>query len=392
MENKTPTYPMRLAEFITSHPDAILDAWDEFAKSNDPASLSMDGVALRDHAGQMLAAIARDLATVQTRAQGVAKSQARGPASDIDSAASTHGAARLIAGFTIDQLLAEYRALRSSVLRLWSELGCQGMATDIDDITRFNEAVDQALAESVTRYTTMISHAQHLFLAILGHDLRNPLNTTVVASSYLMRASNIDPAHAAMVARIHRSGVRMGRLVDDLIDYTRTHLGSALPMTMGKANMGMICRGTVEELRLANPERAIHFEPDADLDGVWDEGRLTQVFSNLLGNALQHGSASDPISMRVASGGSEIVVRIHNMGKAIDAGAVALIFDPLVRFSNPDSPPKVAEHSLGIGLYIARIIVEAHGGSIDVTSDAVRGTTFSVHLPRIPPLHTAARL
>ena len=373
---------MRLANFISDYREAILEDWDAFARSNEPVSLAMDGLALRDHAAHMLADIGAELC--QQAGQKLTPPDDPG-----DSAASTHGAARLVSGFTIDQLLAEYRALRASVLRLWSEQGRQGMPTnlDLDDIMRFNAAVDQALSEAVARYSTMINHSQHLFLAILGHDLRNPLSTTVVASNFLMRAPNLDPAHAAVVARIHRSGLRMGRLVDDLIDYTRTHLGSALPMSLSKANMGMICRGTVEESRLANPERAIHFEPGSDLDGIWDEGRIAQVFSNLLGNALQHGSESEPIRMRVDSGGSDVVVRIHNQGKAIAAEAIPFIFDPLVRLAKPDAQQHGAENSLGIGLYIARVIVEAHGGAIDATSSAEHGTTFSVRIPRIPPPH-----
>jgi signal transduction histidine kinase len=382
---------MRLAEFIQDHADDILRAWDTFAKTNEPAALTMDGPALRNHAAQMLAVIAKDMGTPQTRAQAVDKSQARGPSADDNSAASTHGAARLVSGFTIDQLLAEYRALRSSVLRLWSDLGQPARDTDIDDITRFNEAVDQALAESVARYSAMIQHSQHMFLAILGHDLRNPLNTTVVASSYLMRAATLDPAHAQVVARIHRSGLRMGRLVDDLIDYTRTHLGSALPMSMAKANMGMICRTAVEEVRLGHPERVIHFEPGSDLDGIWDEGRIAQLVSNLLGNALQHGSTGDPVTLQVASGGSDVFIRVHNYGKAIDPAVIATIFDPLVRFPDPATLPAGGEHSLGIGLYIARAIVDAHDGDIGVTSDNEHGTTFSARLPRLLPLKPGPR-
>lgn len=375
---------MRLADFIVDHIDSILACWDAFARKNEPAALSMDDRALRNHAAQMLRAIAADMSTAQSREQGIDKSESRGE-SDEHSAASTHGAARLISGLTIDQLLAEYRALRASVLRLWFDQGHANLATDIDDMMRFNEAIDQAQAESVARYSTMVNHSQHLFLAILGHDLRNPLNTTVMASSFLMRAPGLPPTHAEVVARIHRSGLRMGRLIDDLIDYTRSHLGATLPMNLHMANMGAICRGTVEELRLANPERVIHFEPGADLDGVWDEGRIAQVFSNLLGNALQHGAPSQPIRMKVESGGSDVLVSIHNMGKAIAPEALPLIFDPLVRFGDAEPRTGTGDNSLGIGLYIARAIVEAHAGEIRVMSDERHGTTFSVRLPRIPP-------
>jgi signal transduction histidine kinase len=378
---------MRLADFITEHLELILTAWDDFARTNEPAAMSMTGHALRNHASQMLKAIALDLATAQTREQSIDKSQARSPPGYGVSAATTHGEARLASGFTIEQVLAEYRALRSSVLRLWNDHGGQrGMDTDQEDVLRFNEAIDQALAESVARYASMVKHSQHLFLAILGHDLRNPLSTTVMASSLLMRSDGVDAGHAEVAARIHSSGLRMGRLIDDLVDYTRTHLGSALPISISKANLGLIGRAAVEEMRLSNPGRKIQFIPGADLDGIWDEGRMAQVFSNLLGNALQHGSASEPVSVNVESSGEDVHVRIHNAGKHIEPDAVPAIFDPLVRFADPQRRPPGNETSLGIGLYIARAIIEAHGGTISVLSAPTAGTTFSVRIPRVPPL------
>lgn len=369
---------MRLADFIVDHLDLILTRWHALARASALPLLPEDSGTLRGHPAQMLRNISANMITA---GGSVA---ARLP-DGIASAAALHGADRLISGFTIEQVVAEYRALRTSVLRLWVEQERPAMAGDIDEIVRLNDAIDQAQAESVGRYAAMIKHSQHLFLAVLGHDLRNPLNTTVVAAGFLMRAPGIAPGHAEVAARIHRSGTRMGRLVDDLVDYTRSNLGCALPMTLTKSNMGSICRATVDELRQTNPNRTIEFDTGSDLDGVWDEGRLAQVFSNLLGNAIQHGDRHQAISIRVESGGNDIVVRIHNSGKAIAAHALATIFDPLVRFADPHNTPGGADSSLGIGLYIARAIVDAHGGDIRVVSDERSGTTFTVRLPRVPP-------
>jgi len=374
---------MRLADFIANHLDLILTRWHALARATALPVLSDDGASLRDHPAQMLRSISASMATAQDGAPVPFQAHAQG--GDELSPAARHGAARLLSGFSIEELVAEYRALRTSVLRLWAEQDRPALAVDMDDVIRLNDAIDQAQAESVGRYAAMIKHSQHLFLAILGHDLRNPLNTTVVAAGFLMRAPGIAPGHAEAAARIHRSGQRMGHLIDDLIDYTRTNLGSALPMTLTKGNMGSICRAAVDEMRQTNPNRAIQFEQGSDLDGVWDEGRLAQVFSNLLGNAIEHGDRKEPVNMQVESGGNGIVIRIHNSGKAIAPQALATIFDPLVRFADPRHAPGGAHSSLGIGLYIARAIVEAHGGDIRVVSDEHSGTTFTVRLPRVPP-------
>jgi signal transduction histidine kinase len=371
---------MRPANFIVDNLDLILTRWHHLTGN----ALAAGSGARHELPEQMLKSISATMMAARIAGPDqVARRPQDGGASQ-DSAAALYGAERLLAGSTIDQLVAEFQTLRASVLRLWLEQAARPAASDMEDMILLSDAIDQAQTEAVARFAALTRHSQQLFLAILGHDLRNPLNTTVMAASLLMRAPGIAAGHAEVAARAHRSGLRMGRLVEDLIDYTRTNLGSALPMTLSKGDMGTICRGTMDELRLANPQRAFQYDQDDDLDGVWDESRLAQVFSNLLGNALQHGARAEPISMRVESGGSNITVTIHNGGRPIEAQALASIFDPLVRFADPRMSRDGADSGLGIGLYIARAIVEAHGGEIRVASAEPGGTTFTVRLPRLP--------
>lgn len=386
---------MRLSEFISQNRSSILAEWELFARSNEPAASNMDTRALRDHAAQMLQAFALDLATSQTARQAHDKAQARAPLPSEETAATIHGEARLLSGFTIDQLIAEYRALRASVLRLWinheqatgaNDVDGTNVGTNVTDIMRFNEAVDQAVAESVSRFSRMVNHSQNLFLAILGHDLRNPLNTTVVASRVLMEAPSIDPAHGEMAAKIHRSGQRMSKLVDDLIDYTRTHLGSSLPMAVKETDLAALANATADELRMVQPGRIISVEAQGAVLGHWDEGRMAQVFSNLIGNALQHSNTETPITVRVAAREAQAHVSVHNFGEPIDPQSIGMIFDPLVRLGANPHQPGNPDTSLGIGLYIARAIVEAHGGAIAASSQADAGTTFYFTLPIDPEL------
>lgn len=382
---------MRLADFIVQYKQAILEEWDVFARTNEPAASGMDGTSLRNHAAQMLDAIVKDIGEAQSREQAHAKAQARGPKTDEQSAASVHGEARLLSGFTVDQLLAEYRALRASVLRLWAHHEQASLDTHVGDIVRFNEAIDQAVAESVARYSRMINHSQHLFLAILGHDLRNPLNTTVMASRLLMNSNTLAPEHAEIADRIYRSGLRMSRLVDDLIDYTRTHLGANLPMTLAEVDMADIVHSAAGELRLALPARAITVTVNGGTRGLWDEARVAQVCSNLLGNALQHSADATPVSVDVQGKRDAVTVAIHNVGHPIEPDAIGVIFDPLVRIGGKKARADGTDNSLSIGLYIAKTIVDAHGGTIAATSSQEDGTTFTFSLPLLPPplVHSA---
>lgn len=373
---------VRLSSFIIDNMEAILQAWEDFARTIEPAALTMDDTELRDHAKLMLTAIARDLNTPQTGHQREEKSQGRAPASKSDTAAETHAEARLLYGYNVEQLVSEYRALRSSVLHLWASQATSGMPTDMQDVTRFNEAIDQALAESVARYAKLVKQSDNMFLAILGHDLRNPLGTVISGATFIMRATDVPSKYILAATRIFNSGQRMSKLISDLIDFTRSHLGVGIPIKPKRINLAEVCLNVVDELRTSHPERIIDFEAGAREDIYGDEDRLAQVLSNLIGNALQYGSPQTPIGVRVASRGDDVSVAVNNRGPVIPPKQIGSVFDPLVRLAARDDPGAVRDTSLGIGMYIARQIVTAHSGTLRVESNDTDGTTFTMIVPR----------
>ncbi|MFZ6648032.1 ATP-binding protein [Undibacterium sp. TJN25] len=376
---------MRLSEFIRTHMELILQAWEKFARTIEPPALTMDSKALRNHASHMLNAIADDLDRPQTLDEEISKSEGNGQRQIADTAAETHAIARLMSGYTIEQLASEYRVLRSSVLRMWAVKSKTGLQTDFDDIARFNEAIDQALAESIARYSSLFNQSRNLFLAILGHDLRNPLGATISGANLMMLSDDMDTRYRKIALRIYNSGRRMSRLVDDLIDYTRKHLGSSLPIAPKPTDFAEIAQIAIDEIRTAHQEREIKFNVAGKLDGVWDIDRISQVISNLLGNAVQHGAVDQAIAVEARSENDEIVFTVNNQGPVIQKVQIQTIFEPLVRFVEPDVAHTEKENSLGLGLYIAREVVKAHGGTIDVRSLPIDGTTFTVRLPRIAP-------
>jgi signal transduction histidine kinase len=373
---------VRLSEFILGNMEAILQAWEDFARTIEPPALTMDDIELRDHARLMLKAIAADLTTPQTGFERAEKSQGRAPAGEADTAAETHAEARLQSGYSVEQLVSEYRALRSSVLHLWTSQTTLGMPTDMEDVTRFNEAIDQALAESVERYAQLVKQSENMFLAILGHDLRNPLGTVITGATFIMRANDVPSKYVLAATRIFNSGQRMNKLIADLIDFTRSHLGAGIPIKPKRMNLAEVCLNVVDELRTSHPERIIDFDPGPREDLHGDDDRLAQVLSNIIGNALQHGSRHEPVSVRLSSTKDDVSIAVNNKGPVIPAKRMASVFDPMVRFAAQDSLAEARDTSLGIGMYIARQIVVAHGGAIHVASNAVDGTTFGMTLPR----------
>jgi signal transduction histidine kinase len=385
---------MRLADFIAENPEPILAEWVEFASTCGPAGMTMDLAGLRDHALAMLKTIVLDLRTPQTDAEQSAKSKGRAPAllDDSDTAAEVHGAGRAESGFSVGEMVSEYRALRASVIRLWTKANGTLTGEDLDDLMRFNETIDQALAESTDRYTLDVDRAKEMFIAILGHDLRTPLAAVIMGSQFMLDTGELVEPHLTLTTRIGRSARRMERMVADLLDFTRGRLGAGVPITRRDMDLATVIRHAVEEVGIAEPQAVVQFTATGDMRGNWDAERISQVVTNLLGNAVQHGAPRTLISVTAQAEATEVVLRIHNYGPPILPADLRMIFSPFKRFRT-DAPTRVDTTNLGLGLYIAERIIASHGGTIDVRSSAEAGTLFTIRLPRLssPALATVRR-
>lgn len=371
---------MRLADFILRDMEPILAGWEAFASVQLPAASHMKSLALRDHARQILEAVAKDLSTSQSREAQTAKSLGQAPLliGAPETAAQTHALLRAQSGFDINQLAAEYRALRASVLRLWGD-DSQPESTHLDDIIRFNEAIDQALAESVAFFSAQVDQARNLFLGMLGHDLRNPLQTIQMTASYLA-ALNAGAKVSEAAGRLINSGRHMHALLDDLLDFNRTKLGLGINITPRDVDLSQLVASELDQLRAANPGRRIDLEVHGDTFGSWDSLRLQQLLGNLVRNAIKYGAPGTPVYVGLSGGAEGVVLEVRNSGPVIEPSDLDQIFDPLKR--GPDKENKYdADRSLGLGLYIAREIAKSHGGSIEARSDELE-TVFAVILPR----------
>jgi len=374
---------VRLADFIESNCEPILTEWVAFARTCGPAAANLDSTALRDHALQMLQTIVADLRTPQTRDEQVAKSKgdSDGSGDGPDTPAEIHGSDRAESGFSVGEMVAEYRALRASVIRLWTRANGSLTGADLGDLMRFNEAIDQALAESITRHTSDVDHSRDMFLAILGHDLRSPLGAVMMASQFMLELGELKEPNLTLTTRIVRGTKRMNQMVGDLLDFTRSRLGAGVPIVRAAMDMGKEVTSAVDEVAAAHPESVLQLEMSGDLRGNWDAARIDQVIANLIGNAVQHGSAKTAINVGVRGDEKEVVLRVHNRSPVIPAAELPGIFGPFQRLKSGNGGGG-ASSSLGLGLYIAERIVTAHGGTIAVESSDDCGTAFTVRLPR----------
>ena len=208
-----------LSGFIDQHMDEIIAEWEALL----PAEATMTSLALRERAQPILQAIAQEIHRDEAGARPLDRA-AQG------TAATAHGALLHASGCNLLQLGAEYRALRSSVVKLWRSHLAKEHHGALDDLRRFNESVDQALAQSIASYADELARSRDTFLAILGHDLRSPLSAVLASGHYLSRAGmHASKPELQAVARILRGAAKMGTMIRDLLEYTKTRLGTRDP-------------------------------------------------------------------------------------------------------------------------------------------------------------------
>jgi signal transduction histidine kinase len=372
--------PRSFAAFLRENAGEILLGWDDFAATVEHDGTELDLKGLRDHAAQILDTIADDMDQPQSPSAQIAKSRGEVTvlAGAADTAAETHADTRMDAGFAIGAMITEYRALRASVLRLWSQKTQPAKPQDIEQITRFNEAIDQAIAESVSRYTLQTKRASDLFIGVLGHDIRNPLGTILMATEYLVRSGKLEEASAKP---IQQSVKRIRVITEQVVDVTRGHTGIRMPIERRSVNLADVAADILIETRIRHPDADLQLEvKDGSFVGQWDAGRMGQLFSNLLENAVHYGARGEPIVLDLYRSADMVTAEVRNQGRVIPSEDRRRIFDALARGTSRNQERRRTE-GLGLGLYICREIVLAHGGSIDVHSDAVNGTRFVVALP-----------
>ena len=382
-----------LSTFIRENIEPILVEWEAFARSL-PRGDTMDIASLRDHAKAMLGVIADDLDLPQTAQQQSDKAKGESDADDttVATAAQEHGAGRAESGFTVGQMIAEFRALRASVMRLWSVTQQQVGSADLQDMTRFNEAIDQAIAESIVRYTQDVGQSKERFLAILGHDLRNPVGAIVTSTRFMLdnaaAAGDLPEPYASLIGGVARSARRMNQMVADLLEFARVSFGDTIPIQRAAVDGAELLRDVVAEVAAFYPDSDIRTSMTSDLRGEWDRDRLFQALTNLLGNAIQHGAPTRPIHVAAQSDAQAVVISVQNEGATIANDQLARMFQGM---NSPVPAASRDRRHLGLGLYIVDQIVTAHGGTIAVQSTDAQGTTFTLRLPRAvvrPPVRS----
>jgi signal transduction histidine kinase len=355
-----------LSEHLRGHKRDIAAVWEAKVRAELSELRPLDAMGLIDHLPEFIDGLA---------AWTESSSEVIDPA--FGSLLEGHALQRLNYGIDLVTVTREYALLRSTVLH---ELMSVPTTDSIrEPLTRVNEGMDAAIHAAVRRYTHVRDQVRDRFVGILAHDLRTPLGAIAMGAAQIMATSaGPEDKHHRLGTMINRSAERMTRMIEDVIEFARGHLGGGIPVTLTPGDLGEIVREAVDEVRLAHPERAIALEMSGTLVGVWDRDRVLQLVSNLVGNAMQHGEDPTTIGLHENADRTALILTVNSHGPVIAADRLRHLFDPL-RIET-----RKTRRGLGLGLYIVRQIALSHGARCEVTSDETSGTTFTVHWPRSP--------
>jgi signal transduction histidine kinase len=249
------------------------------------------------------------------------------------------------------------------------ELFSQLISMQLDVADRIKESEAALLDEQQT------AELREQFIAVLGHDLRTPLSSVAMGANALQKMP-LNGQAVTIVERIKRSGDRMARLIDNILDFARGRLGGGIPI-LKKADpkLGQELTHVVEELAAIHPTRKVTAQIDIDTPVSCDTGRIAQLLSNLLSNALVHGAADEPVNVTGECRDGILTLKVTNRGEPIPPETRDRLFHPFTRGAG-----ERRQEGLGLGLYIASQVAVAHGGTLSVESSPA-ATTFTLTMP-----------
>lgn len=370
---------MRLHEFMRANIEAILTIWEHEFNHGASTGSTMDFGPRRALTRKILLEIASELETGSAATFGTLLQ----PPHDEARSASNHGDQRLAIGYTLQQLQSEYRILRHVVVSEWIKVRRSWLIQEIMDMATFNAALDRALGASTSAYVAGLDRSRDLFVGVLGHDLRGPINAALMSIFLLGRDPNLNEQSRAALSRSERSVMQMNDLVSELLDFVSAHFGLHRQISFAEVSMTKICEEAIGDAQTIYPTRKFVATFAEDTAGRWDAHRVRQAVYNLLRNANEHGDAAAPVTITTHSDKDSVTVEVHNQGNPIPPLSLARVFDPFIQASSGEINMQ-PQGSIGLGLFIVRDVATMHDGRVSVDSTVKNGTVFSIKLPRNP--------
>lgn len=377
--------PNALADLIERERGRIIARWKDRVLHTEAKAKGVSEPALQDSIPDLIREI---VAALRREAPQTLDQQAPEAAG----VAREHGRQRYHIGFDLRVVVLEYDFLREVLFEVFDE---SGLPLCLADLRVVSTALSIGIAEAVDQYSIerendlraraaereRASEFERQLIGIVSHDLRSPLASILMAVELATRSGRFDEPTARQLGRIRLAAERATRLIADLLDFTRERNASRIPVKPQQVELRALVHAAIEEALGMFPGRIIRYHSEEPVEGHWDPDRITQVLSNLLTNAVKFSPPPTPVSIRTHADEDSVLLEVHNEGPPIPTSRMATLFEPFQR----GDPATRTGSSLGLGLYISRQIVLAHGGAIDVRSSEEAGTTFVVHLPLRAP-------
>ncbi len=351
-----------VAELLRRDKERIVQQWEREVRAELPALAQLTRPALVDHAPELLTGLAAWIEGDTAEAQRGFEALIQG-----------HALQRLGYAVGLETLMREYAKLRFVIVR---EL--LGVKAPAQSLLLLHEGLDRAITAAIDRYAQRREEIRSRFISILGHDLRDPLSTVKISTDVLARGGAAPSEQQMILARMARASDRMQRMIGEVLDFARGHLGGGIPASPSLNDMAEICRHVVDEIAAAHPDRTIDIRTAGDLRGPFDRDRVAQALGNLIGNALEHTRGSIEVAAYETADRQHVVTTVTSHGTAIPPDVQRRMFDPFARGDDA-----LGRKGLGLGLYITQQIALAHGATIDLTSDDA-ATVFTITWPRDP--------
>jgi len=355
---------MKLAAFLRENLETVTSQWSAAAT----VQFGDESTVLGDIVNPLLLAVAADIdRSVSSRPDG------------------SRIAARLqLPGvplrFAPERVVSEFALLRETVLRLWQ---AEPRSESMEQVLRFHLALDALLAAILRESEEKRQAAMSMSLAVLGHDLRNSLGGISMSANVLERFPGLPAPITRTVGGLQNAVARMKFMINDLVDLVRVRSGEPLAIERSSVDLATICGKVVEEVQSMYPDFSIRFGSRGDLTGQWDGGRIAQALGDIAAHAAQFGSFRSPILVSAEGSESEVLIRVGSQGMAPPA-PLEQFFDPLLQLRPHETEAGVDVPAYRLGLFIAREIAEAHGGTLMAGTDPELGTAITLKLPRLP--------
>lgn len=359
---------MSLPHFIHESLDDILSEWERECGDSPRGA---EPAVRRAHFGKVLHAVAEEMKRSKAADAAAAATVVSFARRNGDAPAAPHSHA--------SQLVDDYASLRASVVRQWRRKHPSPSGADLDDLVHFNEAMDRSLAELTATFSPSESQPHSLFLGVLNHELRTSVASILMSAQVLTHRSTPGTPEAKAAQRILRSCEQLRQSLDALSDFTKVRLGAQLEIDRVRDDMGVLCKQALDAFARVDPERKVRLTSDGDLGGDWDTTRVREAVGGLLANAARFASRGSVVTIAAdGHAADEVKVTVHGDGTPIDVETLQTIFDPVARVESENA----TYAGLGLGLFIVRKVVDAHGGNVSVEASAQDGTTFTMVLPR----------